>query len=289
MQTALKQTDFLLIDDLFQMGGGYVLNFSDRTFGDFFRKELGIDIDDFEFSVEGTSKAKRLRYFLKTKDTVIVVRTLEALWEYRDACMQHTGEAETVRNASARFHDLLSRLRGRTTTSPSSSTARPQTADAAVIARLAAELTSLVYVEPQPRGYKFETFLKDLFNAHGLKAAEPFRLRGEQIDGSFELEGHTYLLEAKWQNEKTAADQLRIFNAKLDEKVAWARGLFVSYSGFTEDGLHAFGRGKKVICMDGLDLFETLNRNLSLSDVLKKKDRKAVETGNPFVPVSTLF
>ncbi len=39
------------------------------------------------------------------------------------------------------------------------------------------------------------------------------------------------------------------------------KGLFVSNSGFTEDGLAAFGRGKRVICMDGLDLFETLSRD----------------------------
>ena len=289
MQTSLKQTDFLLINDLFQMHGGFVLNFSDPTFGDFFRSEVGIDIDHPSLKAEGTSKAKRLRYFLKTIDTATVVRALEALWDHRNTYMQHNGEAETVRDASSRFQDLLNRLKGKATTSPPSPIAHTQTVDATTIIRLAAELTSLVHIQPQPRGYKFETFLKDLFNAHGLKAAKPFRIRGEQIDGSFELDGHTYLLEAKWHNEKTAAEQLRVFNAKLDEKIAWARGLFVSYSGFTDDGLHAFGRGKKVICMDGLDLFETLSRNLPLGDVLKKKERRAVETGNPFVPVSALF
>lgn len=31
------------------------------------------------------------------------------------------------------------------------------------------------------------------------------------------------------------------------------RGPFVSTSGFTDDGLEAFGSGKRVVCMDGLD------------------------------------
>ena len=32
--------DMMFLDDVFGMGGGYVLNFSDRTFSEFFREEL---------------------------------------------------------------------------------------------------------------------------------------------------------------------------------------------------------------------------------------------------------
>ena len=144
-------------------------------------------------------------------------------------------------------------------------------------------------MEPQPRGYAFEKLLKALFDAFGMEAREPFRLRGEQIAGSFMLAEVPYLVEAKWQNAQTAAADLRAFNAKVEDKAAWTRGLFISQSGFTEDGLHAFGRGKRLICMDGLDLFETLNRGLHLSDVLLGKVRRAGETGAPFVRVRDLF
>ena len=41
----IRALDMRLIDDLFGMGGGYVLDFSDRTFADFFSDELDIDID----------------------------------------------------------------------------------------------------------------------------------------------------------------------------------------------------------------------------------------------------
>lgn len=157
------------------------------------------------------------------------------------------------------------------------------------VTALMVDLTALTDHPPHDRGYRFEAFLKSLFDAFGLKANDPFRLRGEQIDGSFELNGQTYLLEAKWHKEKTGVADLHVFHGKLDQKAAWTRGLFVSYSGFTEDGLHAFGRGKKLICMDGLDIFETLNRQLPLYHVLEHKARKAAETGNPFVRVGELF
>jgi len=75
----------MLLDDLFEMGGGYVLNFSDRTFSEFFANELQIDIDAEIHRRSGTSKGKRLRCFFQTVDKVTAARTLRTLWEYREA------------------------------------------------------------------------------------------------------------------------------------------------------------------------------------------------------------
>jgi len=137
-------------------------------------------------------------------------------------------------------------------------------------------------------GAAFEAFLKELFDAYGLGGRASFRLYGEQIGGSFVLAGQTYLLEAKWTNKKVDAATLRSFNAKVEDKAAWSRGLLVSQSGFTEEGLTAFGRGKSVICMDGLDLYDILDQRLSFSEVLAVKVRRAAETGLPFVRVRDL-
>src|SRR5689334_24980739 len=154
---------------------------------------------------------------------------------------------------------------------------------------LKSRLIEITCLAPQPRGYEFERFLKVLFDASGLGARASFRLIGEQIDGSFQLSGETYLLEAKWTDLRIGAADLRSFNAKLEDKAAWTRGLFVSNSGFTDDGLEAFGRGKRVVCMDGLDLYETLDRLLSLEDVISRKVRRAAESGQPFVRVRDLY
>ena len=56
---------------------------------------------------------------------------------------------------------------------------------------LAVRLITISLMDPQPRGYAFEKFLKDVFDAFGLAARASFRLRGEQIDGSLSLgQGH---------------------------------------------------------------------------------------------------
>jgi len=78
-------------------------------------------------------------------------------------------------------------------------------------------------------------------------------------------------------------------DGKLEQKAAWARGLFVSYNGFTAEGLTAFGSGKRLICMDGRDIFDALSGQIPLKSVLERKVRRAAETGQPFVPVRDLF
>lgn len=149
-------------------------------------------------------------------------------------------------------------------------------------------LLDLSKLAPQPRGYAFEKFLLELFDAFKLAPRGSFKLRGEQLDGTFVLHHETYLLEAKWQNERTGSGELRSFAGKVSDKATWSRGLFISNSGFTQEGLESFGRGKPLILMDGLDLYETLERRLSLVDVLAKKVRRAAEIGKPFIAVRDL-
>jgi hypothetical protein len=77
----------------------------------------------------------------------------------------------------------------------------------------------------------------------------------------------------------------------VEGKAQWSRGLFVSYSGFSEDGLEAFARGRRtsIVCMDGLDLAQILTGGLNFVDVIQRKKRRAAEIGSAFVPVRDLF
>jgi hypothetical protein len=285
----VRPVDMIFLDELFDMGSGWVLNFSDRTFSQFFASELNIDIDAPQYRTEGTSKAKRLRCFLKNVNPTDVVRTLKALWEYRQAIRASDQLADPVFNAEGRLFSLINRLEGRAGAASPVGPAPVPAFDTSKIESLKAQLLALANLDAQPRGIAFEKFLKELFNLYGMSARDPFRLVGEQIDGSFLLAGETYLLEAKWHSHPIGVADLHTFHGKLDQKAAWTRGLFVSYSGFTEEGLTAFGRGKKAICMDGWDLYETLNRELPLPEVLNRKVRRAGETGQPFWRVVDLF
>jgi restriction endonuclease Mrr len=269
------------------MEDGYVLNFSNKTFAEFFDAEFGLDINDQRYYAEGDSKAKRLRYFLKISDPTVRVRALRALWQYRELDRQRRQQEESVVNAAAAFDELLVRLSA--SADAAGDVPIPVVTAAHVIADLRTQLAGITTLDPQPRGYAFERFLKGLFDAYGLAGRASFRLVGEQIDGSFELAGETYLLEAKWQSELTNAADLRAFNGKAEDKATWTRGLFISNSGFSEDGLVAFGGGKRVVCMDGADLREMLDRGLPFPEVMQRKIRRVAESGQPFVRVRELF
>jgi hypothetical protein len=277
------------LDEVFEMGGGYVLDFTDRTFREFFADELDIDIDDPTYSKDGTSKARRLRCFLRTINDPSASKTLKALWPHRQALRERRADGPEGPTVQGRLLQLIDKLEGRAAASFSVSVAPVPAFGVEKFKSFKERLLTLNSLEPQPRGYAFEKFLQDLFNTFGLAAREPFRSRGEQIDGSFVMSGETYLVEAKWQNSQCGAEPLHAFHGKLEQKAAWARGVFISYSGFTADGLHAFGRAKRVVCVDGLDLHEALKREITLPHLLESKVRHAAETGEPFASVRSLF
>jgi hypothetical protein len=286
----MRSIDLRLVDDLvgFVPGPGFVLDFSDTSFADFFASELKINIDEPQYAASGGSKGKRLRYFLQNCDDATAVRTLTALWEHRSEYLARNGEKDPVVDAQSRYQGLINRLSGDVAPKPTQPASAPAV-DRQRIASIKAELLRVSSLGAQARGFAFEEFLKSLFDAFGLAAQEPFRLRGEQIDGSFQLGSDTYLLEAKWHGQPIGVADLHTFHGKIEQKAAWTRGLFVSNSGFSEDGLVAFGRGKRVICMDGLDLYEMLDHEIPLTQVLERKVRKAAETGMPFAGVCDLF
>jgi len=157
--------------------------------------------------------------------------------------------------------------------------------------RLADVLKDVMQLAPNPRGFAFERFLNEIFSAFNLAPRTSFRLVGEQIDGSFHLASETYLVEAKWQGPQIGNRELQAFAGSVRTKAIWSRGLYISYSGFSEEGLTAFGQGDatRIICLDGLEIWQILQNKLDLSEVLSLKTRRAAETGRAYVPVRDLF
>ncbi|WP_287373315.1 restriction endonuclease [Prosthecochloris sp.] len=266
------------------MGGGYVLDFSNRTFEEFFWEVVGVQIYDSQYDYGSGSKANRMRAFWRVatdKQLILLFQGLLEGWEiYSNAPIP-----DTSRDL---IHSVLAKL------GVTLSTLHKQQDDTfqlniGVSQRLTSRLFEVTALPAQRRGYEFEKFLQELFDVYDLSARASFRLIGEQIDGSFVVHNDTYLLEAKWQNSPIGVADLHTFEGKLGEKASWSRGLFVSNSGFSTDGLQAFGRGKRTICMDGFDISEMLRQRMSFVKVIDAKVRRAAETGCPYVSVHDLF
>ncbi len=79
----IKYTDQTKIERFFEMGGGYVLDFSDRTFRDFVISTVEIDINESKYSANGTSKANRMRTFFKNESNDKVSKVIIELAIYK--------------------------------------------------------------------------------------------------------------------------------------------------------------------------------------------------------------
>lgn len=137
----------------------------------------------------------------------------------------------------------------------------------------------------QQRGYELERFLYDLFMLYELEPKGSFKNAGEQIDGAFTFQGLDYLLEAKWKSQVDRND-LADFCYKVETKFKTAVGLLVTIDGVTKEAISP--HFKSIIIMDGIDLVTILDGRISLTDLLFKKRRKAIETGNIYLNIDEL-
>jgi len=104
----IKHSDIRTVDDAFQGERGYCLNFSDKTFREWFDGEFGINIEEEQYRAGGTSKMNRLRTFLRVSDPMTCAHVLRKMWEYRE------GEFRPHDNPKIheRLFALISRLEG---------------------------------------------------------------------------------------------------------------------------------------------------------------------------------
>jgi len=86
----LKRSQIRKVDEIFDMTSGYVLDFSNRTFAEFFEDEFRVDIDDARYEANGTSKANRLRTFLAQADLGLVEAVLRKLMEHKQNLSAYT-------------------------------------------------------------------------------------------------------------------------------------------------------------------------------------------------------
>jgi len=94
------------------MASGYVLDFSDRTFAQFFKENVGVNIYDDRYKYNGGSKAKRLRAFWEMDGDTGVGMALKALlelWRYQN----ETGKDGRADNTYTECLKSVARLTGK--------------------------------------------------------------------------------------------------------------------------------------------------------------------------------
>ena len=138
------------------------------------------------------------------------------------------------------------------------------------------------------RGYALEEILRSLSQISSLDVTEPYRVNGEQIDGSAKYDGEHYIIEAKWQDKAAANEAVYQFAGKVEGKM-YGRGLFVSIHGFSENVVASLVAGKaiKTVFIDGGDLIVVLEGLVGFTDMLDRKIKAAQTKGLIYVDAIT--
>ncbi len=136
------------------------------------------------------------------------------------------------------------------------------------------------------RGYCLEALLTDALAAEGLEPRASYRTAGEQIDGSFVIDGRALLLEAKWHADRLPASEIYAFKGKVDGKLVGTIGLMLAVNGFSDDAPDTLAAGKdlNVLLAVGDDLVSALSPSGSLRGMVTHKLRAAVDAGAVFAP-----
>jgi hypothetical protein len=98
---------------LLQMGGGYVLNFSNRTFQEFVTDSMNRDIYDTRYAYGSGSKTNMLRGFWKEESNRTVGKLLSDLLDYAESecgISREDNDLQACRKALARLDSLVSEL-----------------------------------------------------------------------------------------------------------------------------------------------------------------------------------
>lgn len=256
--TSLEKT---ILEKFLDMGSGYVLNFSNRSFQEFIFGNTGIDIYNQKYDYESGSKANRLRAFWKKEGNIIVGQLLINFLEHWE--LNKTLNSELISLTERDLFDRCMTIAKRLTddspiTTPTGKKCNPQNKDQQ-LDNLLIQFDGLAKSNDfQKRGYALEGLLTQLLELHNIPIKQSFKRNngGEQIDGAFSYDGWYYLVECKWTNKLAGIRELDSLLGKVNRSGKQGMGLFLSIEGWSKELPQILKQNpeKCIILMDGYDL-----------------------------------
>ena len=106
--SSLSFAEKLCVEKVLHMSTGFVLNFTDKTFGEFIYESIGIEIHNECYCINGTSKAKKLRAFWEVESDYLVGRLLDSLLDYAESLTNYDNPED--KKLALRFQVIVNRL-----------------------------------------------------------------------------------------------------------------------------------------------------------------------------------
>ena len=276
-----------LIESVFGMSSGYLLDFSNRDFEEFMK-------DVIQYSIytkyPGLSKAKMFRAFLKDETEPYVGKAIVMLLNH----MEDNGMVtDDIKGKAKKLYELGKLLLGKNHTQSEPKQQNSESSDKPNIDfnGLNNALLEIENIDNhQARGYAFEKYLNDIFKVFNLDPHASYRTDYDQIDGSFVIDGNTILIEAKYKTKPISKDDLILFSNKIESKSHFPKGLFITYSPVDAKALEYFtDKSARIVVLTVEELFLLCQNKYSLPKVLRAKFRTLDERGIIYKHVMTII
>lgn len=114
--SSLTDTEKRYFENLLGMGSGYVLDYTDQTFAEFFKSHR-VAIHDAKYQTYGSSKAKKLRSFWEQEPDALVGKVLSQLLDTSEAIGALNGQ-QSDDAILAKARSIVARLEGKSAPSP---------------------------------------------------------------------------------------------------------------------------------------------------------------------------
>ena len=108
--SSLTDIDKRYLEKILDMSGGYVMDYTDTTFGEFFKRHR-VDIRGRKYRTYGDSKAKKMRSFWEQEPDLLVGRVLSEMLDSYEADCDLKGK-EVDKPVLKRARDIVARLLG---------------------------------------------------------------------------------------------------------------------------------------------------------------------------------
>lgn len=276
-----------LIESVFSMSSGHLLDFSNREFEEFMKDVVQYNI---YAKYPGLSKAKMFREFLKDETEPYVGKAIVMLLNH----MKDNGMIpEDIKEKTDRLYEFGKRLLGKNQTQSKPKQQNPEKIKVPEV-DFESLNTALLAIEnissPQAKGYAFEKYLNNLFQAFNLDPHASYRTEYDQIDGSFVLDGITVLVEAKYRTNAIPKDDLILFSNKIESKSHFPKGLFITYSPVDEKAIEYYtDKSARIIILTVEELFIMCQNKYPLPKLLQSKFRTLDEKGIIYKHIMTIM
>lgn len=280
----LNFTQKQLIEEVFGMGGGYFLDFSNREFNEFMKDVVDYSVYD---KYPGLSKAKIFRAFCQDNEERFVGKAIILAINYMKEKGLDKGDIKVDKLYEFGKELLGKQFTKRKVNENKASTRITPKSFSIDYDQIATRLMDVEKESTQQRkGYAFERFIFWMFEIFDLDPKAPYKTETDQIDGSFKLGDSTVLIETKYHQSIIDKTDLVLFQDKLKHKSIHTRGLFISYSEVSNNAISYFSnQSPRITIMYASEIFQLCRYHANLVKILKMKFRHLDETGCIWCPV----